>query len=148
MPAQSTMMSQQQLIDAAKAPLIAFNEKDWDAVRASITSDFVFDEVGTNRKVQGVDQVIPLWQDWATAFPDARATFNRALPSDKTVVLGLTWNGTHKGPLQTPQGPIAATGKRIDIRSCMVTEIAGDKAKLQRHYFDMATMLQQLGISA
>jgi steroid delta-isomerase-like uncharacterized protein len=148
MPAQSTMMSQQQLIDAAKAPLIAFNEKDWDAVRASITSDFVFDEVGTNRKVQGVDQVIPLWQDWATAFPDARATFNRALPSDKTVVLELTWNGTHKGPLQTPQGPIAATGKRIEIRSCMVTEIAGDKAKLQRHYFDMATMLQQLGVGA
>ena len=148
MPAQSTMISQKQLIDAAKAPLIAFNEKDWDAVRASITSDFVFDEVGTNRKVQGVDQVIPLWQDWATAFPDARATFNRALPSDKTVVLELTWNGTHKGPLQTPQGPIAATGKRIEIRSCMVTEIAGDKAKLQRHYFDMATMLQQLGVGA
>jgi steroid delta-isomerase-like uncharacterized protein len=148
MPAQSTMMSQQQLIDAAKAPLTAFNEKDWNAVRASVTSDFVYDEVATHRRVQGVDQVIPLWQDWATAFPDARATFDRALPSDRTVVLELTWNGTHKGPLQTPQGPIAATGKRIDIRSCMVTEIGGDKAKLQRHYFDMATMLQQLGISA
>jgi steroid delta-isomerase-like uncharacterized protein len=148
MSAQSTMMSQQQLIDAAKAPLIAFNEKDWDAVRASITSDFVYDEVATHRKVQGVDQVIPLWQGWATAFPDARATFHRALPSDTTVVLELTWNGTHKGPLPTPQGPIAATGKRIEIRSCFVTEIAGDKAKLQRHYFDMATMLQQLGVGA
>jgi predicted ester cyclase len=64
------------------------------------------------------------------------------------VVLELTWNGTHKGPLPTPQGPIAPTGKRIEIRSCFVTEIAGDKAKLQRHYFDMATMLQQLGIGA
>jgi steroid delta-isomerase-like uncharacterized protein len=103
--------------------------------------------VATHRRVQGVDQVIPLWQGWATAFPDARATFHRALPSDRTVVLELTWNGTHKGPLQTPQGPIAATGKRIDIPACIVTEIAGDKAKLQRHYFDMATMLQQLGVS-
>ena len=148
MPAQSTMMSQQQLIDAAKAPLIAFNEKNWDAVRASVTSDFVYDEVATHRRVQGVDQVISLWQGWATAFPDAKATFHRALPSDKTVVLELTWNGTHKGPLQTAQGPIAATGKRIEIRSCFVTEIAGDKAKLQRHYFDMATMLQQLGVGA
>src|SRR4029077_12279084 len=93
-------------------------------------------------------QVIPLWQGWATAFPDAKATFDRALPSDTTVVLELTWNGTHKGPLQTPQGPIPATGKTIEIRSCFVTEIAGDKAKLQRHYFDMATMLQRRGVES
>jgi steroid delta-isomerase-like uncharacterized protein len=148
MPAQSTMVSQQQLIDAAKAPQIAFNEKDWDALRASITSDIVYDEVPTNRKIQGVAQVIPVWQSWASAFPDAKATFNRALPSDNTVVLEVTWNATHKGPLQTPQGPIPPTGKTIDIRACIVTEIAGDKAKQIRHYFDMATMLQQLGVGA
>jgi steroid delta-isomerase-like uncharacterized protein len=148
MSAQSTMISQQQLVDAAKAPIIAFNEKDWDAVKASVTPDIVYDEVATNRKVQGVDQVIPLWQGWATAFPDAKATFQRAFPSDGAVVLELTWQGTHKGPLQTPGGPIAATGKRIDIRACMVTELSGDKAKLERHYFDMATLLQQLGVSA
>jgi steroid delta-isomerase-like uncharacterized protein len=148
MSAQSTMISQQQLVDAAKAPLVAFNAKDWDAVRASITSDCVYDEVATNRKVQGVDEVIQLWQGWATAFPDSKATFQRAFPSDGAVVLELTWQGTHKGPLQTPAGPIAATGKRIDIRACVVTEIAGDKAKLVRHYFDMATLLQQLGVSA
>ncbi len=145
MPAQSTMISQQQLIDAAKAPMMAFNEKDWDAVRASITSDFVYDEVATNRKVQGVDQVIPLWQGWATAFPDAKATFQRELVCGNTVVLEQTWQGTHKGPLQTPGGPIPATGKRIDVRACMTVEVVGDKAKMQRHYFDMGTILQQIG---
>jgi steroid delta-isomerase-like uncharacterized protein len=145
MPAQSTMIPQQQLIDAAKAPMLAFNEKNWDAVRASITPDFVYDEVATNRKVQGVDQVIPLWQGWATAFPDAKATFHRELLSGNTVVLEVSWRGTHKGPLQTTNGPIAATGNRIDVRACTVVEVAGDKAKVQRHYFDMATLLQQLG---
>jgi steroid delta-isomerase-like uncharacterized protein len=147
MPAQSTMMSPQQLVAAAKAPILAFNEKDWDAVRASISSDFVYDEVATHRKVQGVDQVIPLWQSWATAFPDANATFQRELVSGNTVVLEQTWQGTHKGPLPTPNGPIPATGNRIDVRACMVVEVAGDKAKMQRHYFDMGTMLQQLGVA-
>ena len=52
MPAQSTMLSPQQLIDAAKAPTLAYNQKDWKAVRASITQDFIYDEVGTGRKVQ------------------------------------------------------------------------------------------------
>jgi steroid delta-isomerase-like uncharacterized protein len=145
MPAQSTMMSPQQLINAAKAPILAFNEKNWDAVRASITSDFVYDEVPTGRKVQGADQVIPLWQGWATAFPDAKATFQRELVCGNTVVLEQTWQGTHKGPLQTPNGSIPATGNRIDVRACMTVEVVGDKAKMQRHYFDMGTILQQIG---
>jgi steroid delta-isomerase-like uncharacterized protein len=148
MSAPSTMISQQQLIDAAKAPILAFNAKDWEAVRASITSDFVYDEVATSRKAQGIDQVIPLWQGWATAFPDAKATFHRAFPSDGTVVLEVSWQGTHKGPLQMPEGSIAPTENRIDIRACFVVEVAGDKARLQRHYFDMATLIQQLGVSA
>lgn len=147
MPAQSTMIPQQQLIDAAKAPVQAYNDKNWAALRASVSPDFVYDEVATNRKVQGVDQVIPLWQGWATAFPDSKATFDRELASGNTVVFEVTWRGTHKGPLQTPNGPIAATNKRIEIRACTAIEVANDKAKAQRHYFDMATLLQQLGVA-
>ncbi len=145
MPTQSTMLSPQQLVNAAKAPILAFNEKNWDAVRASISPDFVYDEVSTGRKVQGPDQVIPLWQGWATAFPDAKATFQRELVCGNVVVLEQTWQGTHKGPLQTPDGPIPATGNRIDVRACMTVEVAGDKAKMQRHYFDMGTILRQIG---
>ena len=147
MPAQSTMMSPQQLVAAAKAPILAFNDKNWDGVRASITPDFVYDEVATNRKVQGADQVIPLWQGWATAFPDAKATFQRELVCGSVVVLEQTWQGTHTGPLQTPGGSIPATGKRIDVRACMTVEVVGDKAKMQRHYFDMGTILQQIGVA-
>jgi steroid delta-isomerase-like uncharacterized protein len=148
MPAQSTMIPQQQLIDAAKAPLRAFNEKDWDAVRASVSPNLVYDEVATSRKVQGVEQVIPLWQGWATAFPDARATFHRELPSGNTVVFEVSWRGTHQGPLQTPDGAIEATGKRIDVPACMIVEVIDDKATVQRHYFDMGTILQQIGATA
>ncbi len=148
MPAQATTLSSQQLTDAAKAPLLAYGPKDWDAVRGSITPDFVYDEIATQRKVQGVDQAVALWRGWATAFPDSKAAFQSALVSGSTVVLEVTWQGTHTGPLQMPNGPIAATGKRIDVRACNVIEIATEsgKARLQRHYFDMATLLQQLGI--
>jgi steroid delta-isomerase-like uncharacterized protein len=146
MPAQSTKLSPTQLIAAAKAPTLAYNEKNWDAVKASITPDFVYDEVATNRRVQGLDLVIPLWQGWAAAFPDSKATFENAYVSGDKVVLELTWRGTHQGPLMTPVGSIPATGKRIEFRSCVISEMAGDKAKLQRQYFDMGTMLQQLGV--
>jgi steroid delta-isomerase-like uncharacterized protein len=147
MAAQTTKLSPSQLIAAAKAPILAYNEKNWGAVAASVTADFVYDEVATQRRVQGAEQVIAAWQGWATALPDSKATFNSAQASGDVVVLEVTWRGTHQGPLQTPKGAIPATGKRIEVRACFVCETAGEKVKVQRHYFDMGTMLQQLGVA-
>ncbi|MGH8830533.1 MAG: nuclear transport factor 2 family protein, partial [Polaromonas sp.] len=49
--------------------------------------DFFYDEVATHRKMEGVDQVIACWKEWATAFPDSTATFHNALVSGNTVVV-------------------------------------------------------------
>ncbi len=57
-------MSEQELINAAKAQLEAYNKKDWDAARAAITADFVYEEIGTQRKIEGCEQVIAAWQSW------------------------------------------------------------------------------------
>lgn len=139
-------MAQQSLIDAAKAPTIAYNEKNWDAVRAAVVSGFVYDEVGTQRKVQGITDFLATWQAWAVAIPDSKATFNNALVSGTTIVLEVTWCGTHTGPLRTPGGEIAPTGKKIEVRACQVIEMAADKVKVMRHYFDMTTLMHQLGV--
>jgi steroid delta-isomerase-like uncharacterized protein len=143
--AQATRLSPQQLIDAAKQPNLAYNDKNWNAVRAAVTQDIVYDEVASNRRVQGADQVIAVWQGWAKALPDSKCTFDNTCTSGNTVVLELTWRGTHTGPLETPAGTIAATGKKIEIRACTVCELEGEKTKAQRQYFDMTTLLQQIG---
>ncbi len=149
MTAHSTMLSPEQLIDAARAPLLAYGHKDWKAVEASITPDYVYDEVATDRRVKGLDAVMAVWRGWATAFPDSKAKIHNALVSGNTVVMELTWQGTHTGPLVTPKGSIAATGKRIEWRACTVVEIDTEqgKAKMSRQYNDIGTLLQQLGIT-
>jgi steroid delta-isomerase-like uncharacterized protein len=141
------LMSPQSLIDAAKAPVHAYGKKDWDAVQASLGPGALYEEIATHRKMQGADKIIPVWQGWATAFPDSKATFHRALVSGNTVILEVTWRGTHKGPLQLPGGPVQATGKTIELPACMITEIRDGKATSMRQYFDMATLLQQVGIA-
>ncbi|HEX6432880.1 MAG TPA: ester cyclase [Gemmatimonadales bacterium] len=148
MSAPSTILSQQQLIEGAKAPILAFNEKDWDGVRAGVARDLIYDEVATGRRVEGIDQVLSVWQGWATAFPDSRATIHNAVAAENTVVLELSWKGTHQGPLQIPEGSLAPTGHGIDVRACFVVEMAGDKVQRERHYFDMATLMLQLGGAA
>jgi len=148
MPPQATTVSPQTMIEVAKAPILAYNDKNWQKAKASMTPNFVYDEVATQRRVEGADQAIVLWKGWAEAFPDSKGTFHAAHVSGSTVVLEVTWKGTHQGPLQTPKGPIPATGKRIELRGCCVFEVAGEQVRTMRNYFDMATMLQQLGVTA
>ena len=145
--AQATTLSPQALTKIAQGLIVAYNDRDWNRVKASVTADFTYDEVATARKVTGADQTIELWKGWAQAFPDSKGTFQGShVVNDGTVVLEVTWKGTHKGPLQTPTGAIAPTGKPIEVRACAIVEIAGERARLQRHYFDMATLLRQIGV--
>jgi steroid delta-isomerase-like uncharacterized protein len=146
--AQATASSPQAVLNAAKAVVETFNAKDWERARAAITNDFVYEELATGRKLTGADATLEAWKGWAQAFPDATGTYRAThVANDGTVTLEVTWSGTHRGSLQTPNGSIGATGKRIEIPACMVVEVAGEKAKVQRHYFDMATLLRQIGVT-
>ncbi len=108
----------------------------------------MYEEFGTQRKFQGIDDVLAAWRGWAAAMPDSKATIHNEYVSGDAVVLEISWRGTHTGPLQTPRGVIAPTGKTFSLRACQVVELAGDKTKAVRHYFDMATLMQQLGVSS
>jgi steroid delta-isomerase-like uncharacterized protein len=146
--AQATAISPQALLKAAKVLVETYNAKDWDRIRAAVTTDFVYEEIGTGRKLTGADATIESLKGWAQAFPDSAGTYRAShVAEDGAVVLEVTWSGTHRGPLQTPGGPIAPTGKRIEVPACMVLEFAGEKAKAERHYFDMVTLLRQLGVT-
>jgi len=140
-------MSQRSLIDIAKGPNNAYDRKDWEAAKASVVPGVLYEEIATHRSVKGADQFVAVLQGWAKAFPDSKATYHNAIASGTTVVLELTWNGTHAGPLQMPDGNIPATGKPIKVAACMVVETGDGKVKSMRHYFDMATLMQQLGIA-
>ena len=135
------------LIEAAKLPNIGYSEKDWDKTAASVTPGFVYDEVATHRKSEGVEGYLDLCKGWATAFPESRATFHNAYVIGNTVVLELTWNGIHTGPMMTPNGEVPATGESISMRAAQVVEIEDGKAASIRQYFDINTMMTQLGVS-
>jgi steroid delta-isomerase-like uncharacterized protein len=138
-------MPQKSVADLAKEQVIAYNEKDWDRARAALAPEVVYDEVGTHRKLEGVDDVLTAWKGWATAIPDSRATFHSETVSGNTAVLEITWKGTHSGPLNTGEREIPATGKKIELRAIQVVDVANDRVKSVRQYFDMATLLQQIG---
>ncbi len=135
------------LIGAAKLPYIGYSEKNWDKVRAAVSPDFQYDEVVTGRNVSGIDAVLEIWDGWAAAFPHSEAEFHSAVASGNTVVLELTWNVTHTGPMPTPNGEVIGTGKTASVRAISVLEMENGKAVSCRQYFDMGTLLSQLGLN-
>lgn len=134
------------IVDVAKASINVYNEKNWERARASLAPDCTYEEIATNQTAHGVNEVVSLWQGWAKAMPDSKGTVDKTFFHDNMVALELTWRGTHSGPLQTPRGEIAPTGKRFEVRACQVFEVSGERAKSVRHYFDMNTLLQQLEV--
>ena len=131
--------------EIAKSATIAYNDKDWGKVKDVFAADAVYDEKGTRRRIQGAGQIIDAWKGWATAIPDSKATFVREFASGDTAVIEVVWKGVHKGPLQAPSGTIPASNKPIEVPACLVVQVEGGKVKSFTHYFDMLTLLTQIG---
>jgi steroid delta-isomerase-like uncharacterized protein len=131
------------VIEIAKAALTAYNDKNWSKAKDTLAADAVYDEKGTHRRIQGAGEIIEAWQGWAKAFPDSKATIVREFASGDTAVLEL--KGVHTGPLQTPTGTIPASNKPIEMPACQVVQVEDGKIKSGSHYFDMLTMLTQIG---
>ena len=133
------------IIETAKAATIAYNDKNWDKVKAVFAENGIYDEKATSRHVQGVGKVIEIWQGWAKAIPDSKATFVSEYASGDTAIIEVVWRGVQTGALQTATGAIPPSNKRIELPACQVIKVEGGKVKSYTQYFDMATLLTQIG---
>ena len=132
------------LTDHAKSVVDAFNNQDWDKTR-ELFGDSTYNELGTQRSIDNIDAIIEAFQVWKAAMPDVTGTVTSAIESGEQVVLEIDWEGTHTGELMTPQGPIPASGKRQKTSAAFIFEYHNGELKESRHYFDLLTLLQQIG---
>jgi steroid delta-isomerase-like uncharacterized protein len=133
------------LVKIAREQVAAFNSGDWEQMRAGLASDSHYDELGTERKIDGPEKILELFKGWKQAFPDAVGTVTSAVASGDKAALEVTWKGTHTGPLTTAEGTIPASGKHQETPAAFFFTFAGDKIKESRHYFDSLTLLKQIG---
>ena len=132
-------------VQLAKQNVEAFGKGDWASFKAPLSDDSIYAELATQRRVQGPDAIVELSKGWRQAFPDAKGTITKAVESGDTVVLEITWEGTHSGELKSEMGPIPATHKRVKIPAVQVLTFKGDKIAETKHYFDLMTLLTQIG---
>jgi len=129
----------------AKEGIEAFNAGDWERFKAPLSSDAVYEELATQRKVQGPDQIVEASKGWKEAFPDTKGTITKVTEGTDSVVLEITWQGTQTGDLVSPMGTIPASHKRVKLEAIQVVRFNGDKVAETRHFFDLMTLLEQIG---
>lgn len=119
--------------------------QDAAAFTALFTEDGYFWDVSAGAKYYGAD-IGKTVDIYATAFPDMHRALGKFVVAGDTVVVELSLNGTHKGPLALPAGTIAPTGKEIHAPCCDVFVLKDGKVASFHCYTAATILLGQLGV--
>lgn len=123
--------------------------QDSKAFIALFTDDGYFWDVSAGTKYFGED-IGKTVDVYATAFPNMHRELYNFYVSDEgdVVIVELSLNGTHLGPLQLPAGTIPPTGKEIQTPCCDVFHLENGKVKSFHCYTAATVLLGQLGVFA
>jgi ketosteroid isomerase-like protein len=109
------------------------------------TDDGVFYDASIPKKYYGAD-IGRTVEVYAKAFPDMHRELYSVYVTGDTVVVELSLNGTHKGPLELPLGTIPATGKKMSAPCCDVFQMKDGKVRKFDCYPSGTVILEQLGV--
>lgn len=132
-------------IDIARENIDAFNAADWSRMEAMLAPNAIYSELATQRRVEGLSQIVEALRGSRQAFPDAKGTVTHAVGDGNNAALEISWEGTHTGLLEGPGGTIPPSGKVQVTEAAFCVTSAGDKIVEARQYFDLMTLLQQIG---
>jgi steroid delta-isomerase-like uncharacterized protein len=135
-------------VTIAKKGLDVFDHGDWDAFRNELTPDCVYQQFATGEEARGIEDNLRIARAWHDAFPDVNGEITNAFQSGDQAVLQIVWSGTHTGALVGPGGTIPPTGKKANVPACQVVTVRDGKIARTDHYFDVLTLLTQLGVAA
>lgn len=113
--------------------------------RDLFTEDGYFYDVSAGQKYYG-DEIGRPVEIYATAFPDMHRELYDLYVAGDVITVELSLNGTHKGPLATSTGSIAATGNEMHAPCCDVFHVENGKVKSFHCYTAATIIFAQLGV--
>lgn len=124
----------------------AINRHDANAFAALYATGAVAHDPLYAEPLKGRDAIRRDIEDFLQAFPDLQARLVRVLGSGDTVASEVELSGTHKGSLAGLTGTIPPTNRRVQLRVAAFDRVEGDVIVESRRYYDLAGLMQQLGL--
>lgn len=138
-------MATQDSVRAAEAFYEAFNAHNLDGIERMTSESFV--GVGPdNPEARKGRAALRNWiSEYVKAFPDGKRSMERFSAQDNVFVMQMTFAGTNTGPMEAGQ-TIPPTNKAVRVPLAIVGVARGDKIEEVHAYWDMMTLLGQLGL--
>jgi ketosteroid isomerase-like protein len=122
-------------------------DKDVAGWIAAFTEDGTFTDESIPYTYHGPDELGLTVEVYAKAFPDMHRELHRFYVVGDVVIVQLSLQGTHLGPLELPSGTVPPTGKRMDAPCCDVFELVDSKIKRFDCYAEGSVIAKQLGLA-
>jgi steroid delta-isomerase-like uncharacterized protein len=124
--------------DLLQAAQDAWNAHDPDALVALFTEDCVYEDVTLGVVNHGTAELRAFAEGVFTAIPDVNFPVLSIVLKGSHGSLEWGFNGTDVG--------LYGTGKTFSLRGGSVIEVHGNKIARQSDYWDLATLLRQIGL--
>lgn len=114
----------------------------------TVSEDAVYEDVARGLRWDGKKNVERFYLELLRAFPDIDFQLLHRRGGPEHVVEELVATATHLGPLSGPDGQrsIAATGKKVTFRLCIVFPVRGKEITGEVVYYDLLGIYRQIGV--
>jgi steroid delta-isomerase-like uncharacterized protein len=121
----------------------AWASHDLDKMVAVYTDDCIYEDVALGKVMQGKEAIRAFFREFLTACPDDGSLMIKSpFASGNRMCMEFIMAGTIKGSFLG----LPVTGKTISIRGVHICELRGDKVSRVSDYWDMASVMRQLGL--
>ena len=109
--------------------------------------DFVYGDADESAPLTS-EETRQFWPTWLAGFPEKDYQITRTIAAEDVVVTQWVFTGTHSEPLGSPlfDEPVAPTGRTILFRGVSIYDIKDGLIQRESTYFDLATVMVELGI--
>lgn len=131
----------------ARTSIALFEGGEWAALRELVAPEFTSERRWTGHRIEGVRDLIDALVACRTALPDISADVVRLVANEDTVAVEIIWRGTHRGPLLTPAGYVAPTGRVVEFWDTLWQRWHDQRLVHERSHADVLSLLAQVGVS-
>jgi steroid delta-isomerase-like uncharacterized protein len=119
-----------------------WSTRDVERVISLFTDQCVFEDVPLGVVNQGKDELRAFGEQVFGAFPDLKIELTTHIAAADWAMLEWIMSGTHQGNLPG----LPSTGERFSVRGATVLQLEDGRISRESDYWDMATLLTQLGL--
>jgi steroid delta-isomerase-like uncharacterized protein len=138
------MMSSDERLAIVRRHLEAENAYRLKETLDTLTPDCVFEDMALGERVEGHTGATEYYERWWRAFPDLTWEPQRRWVTDEGLISEVIARGTHRGDFFG----LEPTGRPIELPVILVVDFRDGRISGERLYYDLATVLRQLGARA